>query len=111
MTTLATPTSLPKDRENQTHVTVHALLVGGFWLPDKFVFQDCFNGPADVGGEVPDFAFMITHPTYGRALFDLGLRKVSIVGAYSHTLSPDLKPLTTARQGTPSCHKCRGGKL
>lgn len=68
-------------------MTVHALLVGGFWLPDKFVFQDCFDGPADVGGEVPDFAFMITHPTYGRALFDLGLRKVSIVGVLARSFT------------------------
>ena len=77
--TMTSPSrALPADIENQTHVTVHALLVGGFFLPSRLVFQDCVDEPEDVGCEVPFIAFMITHPTFGRTLFDLGMRKVSL---------------------------------
>ena len=69
---------LPPDAKAQTHVTVHAILAGGLYLPDKEVFQDSVHQPPEVGAEVPFIAFMITHPTFGRALFDLGMRKVSV---------------------------------
>lgn len=66
---------LPPDRANQAYVIVHALLAGGLWLPYKDVFQDSVNEPSEVGSEIPFIAFMITHPTHGRSLFDLGMRK------------------------------------
>ncbi|EKM53993.1 uncharacterized protein PHACADRAFT_257539 [Phanerochaete carnosa HHB-10118-sp] len=47
---------IPPDMANQTYLTVHALLAG-------------------VGSEIPFIAFLITHPTHGRTLFDLGMRK------------------------------------
>lgn len=67
---------LPQDADNQTYVTVHALLAGGLWLPYKEVFQDSIDEPPEVGSEIPFIAFLITHPTFGRLLFDLGMRKV-----------------------------------
>lgn len=72
--------SLPADAENQTYVTVHALLAGGLWLPQREVFQDSIDKSAELGSELPFIAFLVTHPTYGRVLFDLGMRKVSRTG-------------------------------
>ncbi|GJE97374.1 MBL fold metallo-hydrolase [Phanerochaete sordida] len=72
---VAPPVPLPPDADSQAYVTVHALLVGGLWLPYNEVFQDCINEPHTVGSEIPCFAFLITHPKYGRSLFDLGMRK------------------------------------
>ena len=69
-------TSLPSDSESQTYVTVHALPAGGLWLPHREVFQDCFDQTSEIGSEIPFIAFLVTHPTHGRALFDLGMRKV-----------------------------------
>ncbi|EKM53980.1 uncharacterized protein PHACADRAFT_122640 [Phanerochaete carnosa HHB-10118-sp] len=71
----ATSTPLPPDTENQTYLTVHALLAGGLWLPYREVFQDSLHEPPEVGSDIPFIAFLITHPTHGRALFDLGMRK------------------------------------
>ena len=78
MTTIRTVTSFPSDANNQAYVSVHALLVGGLWLPYREVFQDCLHEPASVGSNIPFFAFMLVHPTKGRALFDLGIRKVRL---------------------------------
>lgn len=79
MATSPTPVPLSVDTENQIYVTVHALLAGELWLPYNMVYQDSVHEPREIGCQVPDFAFMITHPTHGRALFDLGMRKVSIM--------------------------------
>lgn len=67
------PNPLPTDAQNKMYVRVHTLLAGEFWAPDRVVFEDC------VQDRVPDFTFMITYPTHGRTLFDLGLRKVNIM--------------------------------
>ena len=71
--------ALPADEPNQVYVSVKAMNVGRLWLPDASVFQDCkdLGTPDSQGVWVPDFSFLITHPTKGKALFDLGLRKVS----------------------------------
>ena len=72
-------TPLPPDAPNQVYLSVKAMCAGRFWLPDTFVFQDSQDrgAPDSEGVWVPDFAFLVTHPTKGRALFDLGIRKVS----------------------------------
>lgn len=70
-------TPFPPDTDSQTYVTVHALLVGGLWYPHRQVFQDSVHEPSEVGSEIPLIAFLITHPTHGRTLFDLGMRKAS----------------------------------
>lgn len=93
---------LPADAENQTHVTVHALLAGTFWIPYNLVFQDCIHEPIEVGCQVPFNAFMITHPTYGRALFDLGLRKVSTTKALLTAQFDSVCTDSTERDGLPS---------
>lgn len=77
---------LPVDTDRQTYVAVHSLSVGGGYLPDNLVFQDCKGEPDDVGREIPVMAFMITHPVYGRTLFDLGMRKVG--GGKIHSMIP-----------------------
>lgn len=90
----STPTPLPPDTTDQTYVTVNALLAGGLWLPYKNVFQDSVDLPLDVGSELPFIAFLVTHPTYGRTLFDLGMRKVS---SLSDCLAENIVKLDTAR--------------
>ncbi|KAJ3555476.1 hypothetical protein NM688_g2559 [Phlebia brevispora] len=67
--------SLPSDSPDQTFVSVQAIVGGHFFLPYLEVFEDCRGHPANEGCRVPSLAFLITHPSHGRALFDLGLRK------------------------------------
>ncbi|KAI0694341.1 beta-lactamase-like protein [Cytidiella melzeri] len=66
---------LPNDSENQSFVTVKALLTCFIHLPFNLVFQDSVNYPDSTGSYVPVFNFLIAHPTRGLALFDLGVRK------------------------------------
>lgn len=73
---MSLPSSLPADRENQTFVTVQALSVGGLSVPHMNIFQDSIQAPRTQRYDVPFIASLITHPTRGKALFDLGLRKV-----------------------------------
>ncbi|KZT23544.1 Metallo-hydrolase/oxidoreductase [Neolentinus lepideus HHB14362 ss-1] len=56
-------------------VNLQALVPGHFWLPDREVFQDSIHLPLETGSRVPTFSFLVTHPVYGKLLFDLGLRK------------------------------------
>ena len=69
--------SFPPDVSNQIYVTIQALVAGHVWLRESLVFLDSKEKPADVGSWVPAFSFLITHPIKGKALFDLGVRKVS----------------------------------
>ncbi|KAJ3729665.1 beta-lactamase-like protein [Lentinula raphanica] len=58
------------------YVSVFALIAGHLYLPHKEIFQDVLENGLETGGEVvPTFSFMIEHPTRGKYLFDLGLRK------------------------------------
>jgi hypothetical protein len=93
---------LPPDADGQAHVTVHAILAGGLWLPYKEVFQDSLNEPTEVGSEIPFIAFLISHPTYGRTLFDLGLRKVGNIAA---TDIKGAERILSARKGVAACRK------
>ncbi|KZT07050.1 uncharacterized protein LAESUDRAFT_736609 [Laetiporus sulphureus 93-53] len=56
---------LPLDSGKQVYVTVYALHAGSFFLQDKEVFE----------GSLGYFAFLVEHPSYGRLMLDLGLRK------------------------------------
>ncbi|KIP01907.1 hypothetical protein PHLGIDRAFT_79929 [Phlebiopsis gigantea 11061_1 CR5-6] len=78
MTAQDSTPSLPSDTEDQVYVTVHAFTVGGLWFPAREVFQDSLHEPETVGSNIPFIAFLVTHPTKGRALFDLGLRKATV---------------------------------
>ena len=69
--------SFPRDSEQQTYVSVKALVAGHVWLTDKRMFLDAIDAPEGQGHWLPAFSFLITHPTKGNALFDLGVRKVS----------------------------------
>ena len=69
--------SFPRDSEQQTYVSVKALVAGHVWLTDKRMFLDAIDAPEDQGHWLPAFSFLIAHPTKGKALFDLGVRKVS----------------------------------
>ena len=70
--------ALPQDRVDQVYVSIKAIQVGDAYLPDKLVYKDCEDADiADTfGARVPVFTFLITHPTRGKAMFDLGIRKV-----------------------------------
>lgn len=68
---------LTGDSVNQPFVTVNALLTCFIHLPYNLVFQDSADYPDNTGSYVPVFNFLITHPTHGLTLFDLGVRKVS----------------------------------
>ncbi|KAI0344766.1 Metallo-hydrolase/oxidoreductase [Trametopsis cervina] len=67
--------ALPADLENQTYVTVKAIVGGKVWLPIRLALQDSRDEPDDIGAQVPVFSFLIEHPTRGKTLFDLGIRK------------------------------------
>ncbi|KAF9059358.1 beta-lactamase-like protein [Rhodocollybia butyracea] len=56
-------------------ITVSALIPGHFYLPHEDVFQDAFESKASSGDIVPTFAFLLEHPSHGKYMFDLGLRK------------------------------------
>ena len=90
---------LPPDKADQAYVTVHALLAGGLWLPHKDVFQDSVNEPSEVGSEIPFIAFMVTHPTHGRSLFDLGMRKVRAYPARKRRLVLTAALCSTLKDG------------
>ncbi len=66
----------PPDAGQQTYLAVQAIVAGRLYLRDKRVFQDSIHLPDSSGFRAPDFCFLITHPTKGRILFDLGIRKV-----------------------------------
>ncbi|KIK57565.1 hypothetical protein GYMLUDRAFT_172636 [Collybiopsis luxurians FD-317 M1] len=74
-------------------VTVSALIPGHFYLPHKDVFQDALESGAMSGDTVPTFAFLIEHPSLGKYMFDLGLRKHAegYPPAWNETLQ-ELKP-------------------
>lgn len=101
MGTMALPgPPLPADQPNQVYVSVKALCPGKLHLPHAWVFQDCIDQPESVGSWVPTFSFLISHPTKGHAMFDLGLRKVSMM----FTLIPQLLMVFwIACQRIPAC--------
>ena len=69
--------ALPLDVEDQVYASVYALYTGGMWMADYFIFEDCIDGPPEAGKDAPTIAFLISHPTLGYALYDLGMRKVT----------------------------------
>ena len=69
--------SLPQDRENQVFISLKAIQAGEVFLPDSYVYGDCPDAPMTQGSRRPDFAFLLAHPTKGKLMFDLGLRKVN----------------------------------
>ena len=73
----------PADRDDQTYVTVRAAVAGHVWLHDSRAYFDATDEPEDQGNWVPAFSFLIAHPTRGKTLFDLGVRKVSTM-RYAH---------------------------
>ncbi|KAJ3555475.1 hypothetical protein NM688_g2558 [Phlebia brevispora] len=68
-------TTFPPDSASQAFVSVKAIVAGHIFLPYPRVFEDSDGHPLTEGARIPSFAFLITHPTHGRTLFDLGLRK------------------------------------
>lgn len=78
---------LPKDREDQVFVSVKSIVVGSVYLPFSEIFDDCIGAPKIQGNRVPVICFLITHPTKGHALFDLGIRKVSSNEEYTRLLT------------------------
>ena len=71
-------TMLPLDTDHQPYVTVRPIIGGSLELPYYLVYQDCIDHPRSNYRTVPSLCFLITHPTSGHILFDLGIRKVSL---------------------------------
>lgn len=70
--------AFPPDAENQTYARVFPINTGSLWLTDRQMFADSEDSKDTTAGcEVPVFVFLVDNPTLGKALFDLGLRKVS----------------------------------
>ena len=69
---------LPRDGVNQAYISVKTICAGEMFLPDEWLYRDCKDVPWDQGATVPDFSFLLTHPTKGKAMFDLGIRKVTL---------------------------------
>lgn len=59
-------------------VGVSALPTGQLYLPDRWLFEDGDKDMYNVKQLSPDFSFLISHPSRGHLLFDLGMRKVGI---------------------------------
>ncbi|KAE9407552.1 Metallo-hydrolase/oxidoreductase [Gymnopus androsaceus JB14] len=74
-------------------VLVYAISGGNFYLPHRDVFQDAHINDIETGDIVPTFSFLIEHPTRGKYLFDLGLRKhgEGYTPAWNETLA-EMKP-------------------
>ncbi|KAI0093152.1 beta-lactamase-like protein [Irpex rosettiformis] len=68
---MPTPTTPP------ITLKLSALLTTFIHLPFHTVFQDCLDSgyPDSSGSYVPVFSFLIEHPSEGKVLFDLGVRK------------------------------------
>jgi hypothetical protein len=75
-TTSSDSWALPAESPSQAFVTVKALLSCFLHLPYNLVFQDSIDLPDSDASYAPVFSFLITHPTHGHTLFDLGVRKV-----------------------------------
>ena len=71
---------LPADVDGQAYVTVRVIVAGNLRIPLNIVFDDCHDEPDSNAVEIPAFSFLLTHPTEGYLLFDLGIRQV----AYRH---------------------------
>ena len=58
--------------------------VGTASLPDNWMYKDAQDAkvPDEVRTTIPCFSFLIEHPTRGKALFDLGMRKVRLLQAF-----------------------------
>ncbi|KAJ3916175.1 hypothetical protein F5877DRAFT_47122 [Lentinula edodes] len=67
--------TLPSAHYSRVCVNVSVLIPGHLYLPHKEVFQDALENGAETGSTVPTFSFLLEHPTRGKYLFDLGLRK------------------------------------
>lgn len=71
-----TPSRIPTDVDGQVYVSVKPIVAGTLFLPHREVFQDSVDQPGSAGMRVPVICFLISHPTKGNAIFDLGIRKV-----------------------------------
>ncbi|KAF9245701.1 beta-lactamase-like protein [Melanogaster broomeanus] len=71
MATLA----FPAERVGQTYVSVSAIAAGYLCLDNTDLFEDARINCTPGGIRSPSFAFLIQHPTQGKLIFDLGLRK------------------------------------
>ena len=80
---MATSPPLPGDRPEQVYVSVKVMKVGTASLPDNWMYKDAQDAkvPDEVRTTIPCFSFLIEHPTRGKALFDLGMRKVRLLQA------------------------------
>lgn len=82
---MSSAVGLPKDVANQTFVSVKAIAAGELFLPYVAVFDDSAHLPPTEGCRVPSIAFLVSHPTEGYAMFDLGLKKVWKQSFFSRT--------------------------
>jgi hypothetical protein len=73
---------IPPDIENQVYVSVKPIVAGTLFLPHKEIFQDAVDLPSSEGLRTPVICSLISHPTMGDALFDLGIRKVLLKRIY-----------------------------
>ncbi|KAH8667993.1 beta-lactamase-like protein [Tricladium varicosporioides] len=93
------PNTFPKDKPDQSYVTVHALSAGYLTLPEHLFVQPSTEGNRNT---VPSLSFLIQHTStktqkHTRVVFDLGLRRD--LSKYPSGLQAHLKtrqPLTTS---------------
>ncbi|CAM1506336.1 Fc.00g059770.m01.CDS01 [Cosmosporella sp. VM-42] len=60
---------------SSSRVGVSALPTGHIYLPDRWLFEDGDKDMHKARQLSPDFSFLISHPSGGHILFDLGMRK------------------------------------
>ena len=79
MATMTTKASanLPAELGDQKYVSVKPIIAGTISIPLNFILQDWKDFPDQNAVRVPCYAFLVTHPTKGHVLYDLGVRKVS----------------------------------
>lgn len=60
------------------NVNVYALPTGWIHLPDKWMFEDGDEDIVQARQRLPDYSFLICHPSGKNILFDAGMPKVRL---------------------------------
>lgn len=93
---------LPADLDHQAYVVVRPIIAGSLHIPLNIVFEDSLDEPDSNSVHIPTFSFLITHPTHGHMLFDLGVRKVREAYRDEYILAQTCPTIRVELRGIPA---------